>query len=78
MQSATARQTAEEINRDLRGAAYYKDAGVLATFLQSRFGSSSEKAAEVAAAVLDDLSGAAYYNNVDVLADYLDAQFIER
>jgi hypothetical protein len=77
MPSEKARKVAEEVTRDLGGAGYYKDAGILAGFLQNRFGSSPDKAAQVAAAVLDDLRGAAYYNDAGVLADYLDGQFGE-
>ena len=77
MATDKARKTAEEITQDFGGAAYYKDAGVLADFLQNRFGSSPDRAAQVAAAVLDDLRGAAYYLDAEVLADYLDGQFGE-
>ena len=77
MATEKARKTAEEMTQDFGGAAYYKDAGVLAGFLQNRFSSSPDKASQVAAAVLDDLRGAAYYNDAGLLADYLDGQFGE-
>ena len=77
MATDRSKKTAEAIVDDLRGAAYYKDPQVLADFLRSRFGGSSERATKVATVVVEDLRGAAYYSNAELLADVLDESFRE-
>jgi hypothetical protein len=77
MQPDQAKKTAEAIVDDLRGAAYYRDPKVLASFLQIQFGGSAARASEVADAVVDDLRGAAYYRDAEVLAEFLGGKFRE-
>jgi hypothetical protein len=73
-----AKETAQAIVDDWRGAAYYKDGAVLAQYLESVFGVSGERASAVAEAILVDIRGAAYYKDPEILAGYLRGQFAIR
>ena len=76
MISELAAEVAEEIVNDLKGAGYYRDKAILASFLKKKFGAAgeSEKAQKVAQAIVDDLNGAAYYMDPKILAAFLEGQ----
>ncbi len=76
MTSALAVEVAEAIVDDLKGAGYYKDEAVLASFLKKKFVAAGEsgKVQKVAQAIVNDLNGAAYYMDPKILAAFLDGQ----
>jgi hypothetical protein len=80
MPSTAAQAAAEAILDDLRGAAYYQDSGILADFLEGRFGLTrpSSAAANAAEAIVADLRGAKYYQDPDILARFLDERLGRR
>jgi hypothetical protein len=76
MSTERARQVADEILDDLRGAAYYKDPNILADFLRGRFAlDKREDAIKAAETILEDLRGAAYYRDPKILAEFIEARF---
>lgn len=74
MPSDTATDVAQAILEDRRGADYYKEADILAGFLEGKFGVSREDATRAARAISDDRSGADYYQDAKILAEFLDGQ----
>lgn len=71
-----ARQVAEAILEDLRGAGYYRDPAILGQYLRGHVGPQGkpETVAETAGWILDDLRGAGYYKDPEVLAGLLEGR----
>lgn len=67
----SAKDIAKHINEDRQGAAYYKDPGVLAPYLQNSLNVSEEVAVNIARHIAEDRNGADYYQDTEILAQYL-------
>jgi hypothetical protein len=72
MQREKAKEVAQDILEDRRGADYYQDIKILSSYLESQLGISKEKAEQTAKAIQEDRIGANFYENVDILADFLE------
>lgn len=71
MPNDTAIDAAHAILEDRRGADYYKDPEILASFLEGKLGVTREDADKTAKAILADRSGSDYYKDPKILAQFL-------